>query len=123
MTIKKRLFWSNLLMIIVPVLIAALVGSCCVGFVFEVFKHETGFGLEDSGEFYWTSRKAAKAAVRYLEGNSKENSNNSDEDKDEEHTISSTEKLLDKSAMRMEIRANNKLIYETMALNRIMMKN
>ena len=94
-------------MITVPVLIAALVGSLCVGFVFEVFEHETGFGLEESGDFYWTSRKVAKSVVRYLDDSKKENANDKKKD-----VVSSTEKLLDRSSMRMEIIANDKIIYD-----------
>lgn len=41
MTIKRRLVLSNLMMIIVPVLIAAIVGGLSIEIVFEVFDCST----------------------------------------------------------------------------------
>lgn len=32
MTIKRRLFWSNILMIAVPIMATAVVGILCIGF-------------------------------------------------------------------------------------------
>ena len=62
MTIKKRLLLSNFIMIIVPVIITSIVGSVCVGFIFNVLKHGGKFGLKNSGEFYLASQTAAEFA-------------------------------------------------------------
>lgn len=44
MTIKRRLFWSNILMIAVPVMVTAVVGILCIGFIW--FGFINGFGIE-----------------------------------------------------------------------------
>lgn len=44
MTVKKRLFWSNILMIAVPVVAAAAVGILCIGFIW--FGLVNGFGIK-----------------------------------------------------------------------------
>ena len=104
MTIKRRLFLSNLMMILVPVLIAVMVGSACLSLVFEVLKHGTSFGLEDSGEFYWASQGAVELVEQYLE----ESSGGNIGDAEETDTL---ETLLDTGFMRMEITENGRLVY------------
>lgn len=51
MTIKKRLFWSNILMILVPVLMASLIGLLCVGFMWLALVHGIGIGIHDEEDF------------------------------------------------------------------------
>lgn len=51
MTIKKRLFWSNILMIFVPVGATALVGMLCVGIVWLSLMNGAGLGLKDQEDF------------------------------------------------------------------------
>lgn len=51
MTVKRRLFWSNILMILVPVGATALVGSLCVGMVWLALVHGIGLGLNDPEDF------------------------------------------------------------------------
>ena len=104
MTIKRRLFLSNLMMILVPVLIAAVVGTACIALVFEVLKHGTSFGLENSGEFYWASQGAVELAEQHLE-------ELSEGDGVSTETSDSMEMLLDTGFMRMEIRENGRLVY------------
>ena len=55
MTIRKRLFISNLLMILVPVCIAALIAAGCVGAVWYTVRFGGGLGFDDSEDFYWPS--------------------------------------------------------------------
>lgn len=51
MTIKKRLFWSNILMIVVPVIVTAIVGLICIGFIWLSLIRGIGFGIHDQEEF------------------------------------------------------------------------
>lgn len=37
MTVKKRLFWSNILMIAVPVISTALIGMVCIGLIWLIY--------------------------------------------------------------------------------------
>lgn len=47
MTIKKRLFCSNILMIAVPAAIAALIGLVCLGLLWFILHGGGGMHLED----------------------------------------------------------------------------
>lgn len=51
MTIKKRLFWSNILMIAVPVVSAVVIGLMCIGFIWGVLLDRAGIGIRDQNEF------------------------------------------------------------------------
>ena len=51
MTIKKRLFWSNLLMIAVPILATAAVGLLCIGFIWLSFIGGFGIEIHEQEEF------------------------------------------------------------------------
>ena len=51
MTIKKRLFWSNILMIMVPVIAIAVVGILCIGFIWISFINGFGIVIHDQEEF------------------------------------------------------------------------
>ena len=50
MTIKKRLFCSNILMIAVPAVIAALVGLLCLVLLWVTLRSGGGMRLEDEEE-------------------------------------------------------------------------
>ena len=50
MTIKKRLFYSNILMIVVPAAIAALVGLLCLGLLWITLQTSSGLRLEDGDD-------------------------------------------------------------------------
>lgn len=67
MTIKKRLFWSNILMIVVPVLAAVAAGVCCIALLWLMLQNGGGLPLEDSGDFSWASRAVVKLVSRSLE--------------------------------------------------------
>lgn len=67
MTIKKRLFISNILMILVPVTITALIGLLCVGTIWLTIVHGNGLGFEDSRDFYLASQGISKVAEQSLE--------------------------------------------------------
>lgn len=51
MTIKRRLFWSNILMILVPVISTVLIGILCVGALWLLILNGAGFGLDDPEDF------------------------------------------------------------------------
>lgn len=51
MTVRKRLFWSNILMILVPVIAAALIGAICVGIIWLSFINGAGLDLHDAKDF------------------------------------------------------------------------
>ena len=99
MTIKRRLLLSNLMMIAVPVIIAAIVGSICIAIIFGVFKNGTSMGLEGTDEFYFASKGAVEFAEEYIEGNLSEDGRQN------------LQRLLDNSFMRMEIRCGGDTVY------------
>ena len=66
MTIKKRLLWSNILMIVVPVIAALAAGICCIALLWLMLQ-SGGLPLEDSGDFSWASRAVVKLVSRSLE--------------------------------------------------------
>lgn len=51
MTVRKRLFWSNILMILVPVIATALIGILCVGILWVCVVNGTGLELDDTEDF------------------------------------------------------------------------
>ena len=63
MTVKKRLSISNVIMIISPVLITALVGVACLVAVYYTLHHSNGFGFDDSEDFYNISQSIADESV------------------------------------------------------------
>lgn len=56
MTIKRRLFLSNVLMIVVPALVTALTGLLCMVMVVSVLRQGSGLGYEEGGELAWIGR-------------------------------------------------------------------
>lgn len=72
MTIKKRLAVSNIIMIIIPVLITLLVGSICLGVIYLTLYHSNGFGFENGGEFFATSRAVSSVIHEVFENGSKD---------------------------------------------------
>ncbi|MGN0241334.1 MAG: sensor histidine kinase [Candidatus Weimeria sp.] len=51
MTIKKRLFLSNIMMIVIPVIATMLIGVLCVAFIWFGLIHGMGMGIKDQDEF------------------------------------------------------------------------
>ncbi len=102
MTVKRRLFLSNLLMIAIPVLIAALVGIGCIAVVFHMVESGTYYGMDDEEEFFIGTRAAAELA----EGALKDGQTLTDEG------TAALKKLLDASSSRMEIYSGNKKIFD-----------
>lgn len=56
MTIKKRLFWSDILMLLVPVVITGLIGLLCIGFMWLTLLNGAGLRLRGPEDFDRVSR-------------------------------------------------------------------
>lgn len=96
MTIKKRLFWSNILMILVPVIAAASVGLACVGFIWLGLIKGAGLGLHDQEDF----SLACSAATEGVEACLKR-----------DLPLSSLESLLAGSSLSLTVRAGDEVVY------------
>nr|WP_217936463.1 HAMP domain-containing sensor histidine kinase [Enterocloster clostridioformis] len=96
MTVKKRLFWSNILMILVPVIATALIGILCVGFIWISLINGAGLGLKDQEDF----DRACLAITEVVE-------NRLDRGAD----FSSLEALLDSNGMSIAILQSDQLLY------------
>ena len=68
MTIKKRLFISNILMILIPVCITAMIACGCVGAVWYTVTHANGASFDDSEDFYQASGGISAAVEEVLLG-------------------------------------------------------
>lgn len=113
MTIKKRLFLSNLMMIVVPVVIVTVVGLGCMGLVLSVVKSGTNFGLDSDSEFYWASQGAVELAEHYIKDNSPQKK-------------ATLEDVLNTGVMAIEIQENGNSIYtygKTMADDKNIIKS
>lgn len=51
MTVRKRLFWSNILMIFCPVIVTILIGLLCVGIIWVSVVNGAGLDLHDTEDF------------------------------------------------------------------------
>ena len=68
MTIKKRLFCSNILMIAVPAVIAAFIGLLCVALLWLVLRGGGGMRLEDKEDLTRAGRDMAGQIERAMAG-------------------------------------------------------
>ena len=66
MTIRKRLYLSNILMIVVPVCIALLIAAGCIGGMWAVVKSHGGLMVDDSEDFYQFSTGIAEMVEQAL---------------------------------------------------------
>lgn len=88
MTIRKRLFFSNLFMILVPVFATALIGLVCVGFIWLVLINGAGLGLKNPEDFGRACMAITEVVEKQLEKG---------------YAPSSLESLLDSNGMRIAI--------------------
>lgn len=65
-TIKKRLFLSNLCMILAPVFISVLVGVACISGIWYVVEHGTGLGFEESEDFFEAAAAISETVEKAL---------------------------------------------------------
>lgn len=103
MTIKKRLVVSNILMILVPVMITALIALACVGIIWFSFTHSAGVGFEDSGDFYKARQNIAMIAENSLE----KMSGGYQSDR-----LSELNQALDKRSMKLSVDSSGERIYQ-----------
>lgn len=101
MTIKKRLAISNVLMILVPVLIATFVGACSVQMVVYVVENGTQVGLQNDEEITTGSEVVVELAKHWLKGG----------------TISETQRkamqgMVDTTCLRVVINNGHEQIYD-----------
>ena len=101
MTIRKRLFWSNILMIVVPVIMTAIVGILCICMVLLVIRQGSGIGLEDSGDFYWAGRAAAEVVTSALDAGEEARTQQFDQ----------LTAMLNAGSMRLVVEENGSVIY------------
>lgn len=101
-TIKKRLVVSNILMILVPVVITALIGLACVGMVWYTVVHGTGFGIEHNDDFYLASEGISKMAESALRGATRA---------EQIDGLTDLSQLLDKNAMSLTVDADGENLY------------
>lgn len=102
MTIKKRLVISNILMILVPVVITALIGLVCVGMVWYTAVHGTGFGVERSEDFYMASQGISKMAENALKDSTRGKQIDG---------LTRLSQILDKNAMSLTVEADGENLY------------
>lgn len=67
MTIRKRLFWSNLFMILLPAAVTVLVGLLCVGAVWLTLTYGTDLGISDREDFDRVCTVVTQMAEKRLE--------------------------------------------------------
>ncbi len=67
MTIRKRLFWSNLFMILLPAAVTVLVGLLCVGAVWLTLTYGTDLGISDQEDFDRVCSVVTQMAKKRLE--------------------------------------------------------
>ena len=96
MTVKKRLFWSNILMIFVPVIATAMIGLVCVGFIWFAIIHGMGIGIHDQEEFEVVCTAISEGAKECLEDGS---------------DFSSIEAILEHNRLTLRIDAKEKAVY------------
>lgn len=96
MTIKKRLFWSNILMILVPVIATSVVGILCIGFIWIAFVNGFGIEIHDQEEFDIVCALASEKAEDAIKKGS---------------DFSSFESLLDSNGMTVRICSGTEIIY------------
>lgn len=96
MTVKKRLFWSNILMILVPVIVTAFTGILCVVFIWVSLLNGAALGLENREQFEY----ACMAFIEVLESGLENG-----------RDFSTLERLLDSNGITVTIMQDDALFY------------
>lgn len=96
MTIRRRLFWSNILMILSPVLAAMVAGIICIGLIWLVFINGAGLDLGNTKHFH----RVAMAITEAMEHNIAE-----------DKKLSDLNQLLYTNGMKAKVLENDRLIY------------
>lgn len=96
MTVRKRLFLSNLLMILVPVVATALIGVLCVSLIWFSLLHGSGFGADDREDFAYASMAVSETVERTIERNG---------------DLSSLEGILDGDGMALKVLEGDRVFF------------
>ena len=96
MTVRKRLFLSNLLMILVPVVATALIGVLCVSLIWFSLLHGSGFGADDQEDFAYASMAVSETVERTIERNG---------------DLSSLEGILDGDGMALKVLEGDRVFF------------
>lgn len=102
-TIKRRLVISNILMILVPVAITALIALACVGVIWLSVTRGTGLGFEDSEGFY----KASRSIAMLVEGTLDDVSHTG-----QQEGLAGLSRVLDKGSMSLFVDSSGESIYQ-----------
>lgn len=101
MTIRKRLYLSNILMIVVPVCIALLIATGCIGGMWAVVKSHGGLMVDDSEDFYQFSTGIAEMVEQAL-----------GPDGAEQEQLGELASLLDRNSVALEITQDGVPVYQ-----------
>ena len=101
MTIRKRLYLSNILMIVVPVCIALLIAAGCIGGMWAVVKSHGGLMVDDSEDFYQFSTGIAEMVEEAL-----------GPDGAEQEQLGELTSLLDRNSVALEITQDGVPVYQ-----------
>lgn len=96
MTVKKRLFWSNILMILVPVIATVLIGVLCMGFIWFALIHGMGIGIHDPDEFEVACTAISEGVKESLEKGS---------------DFSSIQAILEKNQLTLRVDSETESVY------------
>lgn len=96
MTIKQRLFWSNIFMILIPAATALLVGAVCIGVFLIALLHGTGIGIRDLDEFEVLCTAITSEIEEKLE---------------QTESLSNIKTVLDQNEMSLQIVSDGRTIY------------
>lgn len=96
MTLKKRLFWSNIFMILVPVIATVLIGFLCMGFIWFAMIHGIGIGIHDPNEFEVACTAISEGVKEGLKS---------------ESDFSSIQAILEKNQLTLRVDSEFKSIY------------
>ena len=97
MTIKRRLFWSNILMIVVPAAAAALIGILCIGLIWLSLTGGAGLEIEDQEDFDHAGMAISEMFEYGIWGTS---------------DFSPIKPILDNNHMSLQIVSDEKVIFE-----------
>ena len=103
MTVKKRLNISNIIMIVVPVVVTALVGVICLGTAWLTLNRSNGFGFESGDDFYRTSRAVSGKMYEIFE-------HNPSDAKNKLHAVGG---IIDKKTMFVQVFENGEDFYHS----------
>lgn len=103
LSIKKRLAISNLLMIVIPVAICAVIGSAGLSLIWNVIVNGTSLGFADSEEFYERASGTAKIVESIIFDNDGKHKN---------HSEKKLTKFMKSNMMYVSIYDGDKVIYE-----------